>query len=604
MTSQPSKQPLVRGGNTRLLSKLPSMFVSNTLPCIHDNTIILAATHPNVTTADPKHDGWFISDFYAFNILLKGLGGSQTWLTAADPEKLVQRYNSFLHGNPFQDRKVCLDREILREKRITEVTVIRSSNMIDQFLKKAKEASELAKRNHAPLLLLVFCHGLPNHHLLLDAGNQSKGLSILRLKGVLEPGVCVTLVTTACYSGGWATSPDLNHTTIAAAGDGNLLQATSHSWNESLSIGRFCGSVFASTLFKTLSSAASPLLEADLASDLSQAQQSLQPENPNSVQTLTYNAFCESVWRTCANSVTRLWSSQSFNFSAQDDAWDYSWTGRTGFPLADFRERWNALTSIPYSGSEELRALQDQDPSNPSFSASGPVRDGLGESVVDEMTGHIAQKRLKDMARLFRQTCPGDHNLGMETGFWGRLRGFYEYGEFEEDAAMIEGAIRFRWESALLADFIVEALNLPVPNGEICIMWDWMAWIDVKLKTMSRDDLFSWRSSVYQKLNPHFEAPSYNEQGPPFGRPVEYVVSALMDASMPEDELTASILAIIEFMNLSRACNQQRLCRDRGVRQRGREWLRTVGKRARQSLSPRKRQSVSDSTSSKNITMV
>ncbi|KOS37337.1 hypothetical protein ACN38_g11862 [Penicillium nordicum] len=30
-----------------------------------------------------------------------GLGGSQTWLTAADPDKLVQKYNSFLHGNPF-----------------------------------------------------------------------------------------------------------------------------------------------------------------------------------------------------------------------------------------------------------------------------------------------------------------------------------------------------------------------------------------------------------------------------------------------------------------------------------------------------------------------
>lgn len=579
------------------------MFVSNTLPCIHDNTIILAATHPNIATANPKKDGWFVSDFYAFNLLLKGAGGSQTWLTAADPEKLVQKYGSFLHGNPFQDRKVCLDREILREKKITEVTVIRSSDMIDRFLEEAKEASELAKRNHAPLLLLVFCHGLPNHHLLLDAGNQSKGLSIVRLKGVLEPGVCVTLVTTACYSGGWTTSPDLNQTTMAGAGDGEVNGATSHSWNESPSIGRFCGSVFASTLFKTLSSAASPLLEADFASDPSQEQQSLQPENPNSVQTLTYNAFCESVWRTCANSVTRLWSSQNFNFSAQDDAWEYSWTGRTGFPLANFEERWNALASIPYSGSEELRARQDQNPNNRSFSASGHIRTGSGEDVIDEMTGHIAHNRLKDMARLFRQTCPGDHNLGRETGFWGSLRGFYEYGEFEEDATMFEGAIRFRWESALLADFIVERLNLPVPNGEICIMWDWMAWKDVKLKTMTRDELSSWRLPVYQKLIPHFEAPSYNEQGPPFDRPVTYVVAALMDASMSEDQLAASIAAIIDFMDLSRASNQQRLCRDREVRQRGREWLRTLGKRVRQSLSPQKRQSRSDSTSCENVAL-
>ncbi|KAJ6091820.1 hypothetical protein N7467_003789 [Penicillium canescens] len=80
---------------------------------------------------------------------------------------------------------------------------------------------------------------------------------------------------------------------------------------------------------------------------------------------------------------------------------------------------------------------------------------------------------------------------------------------------MIEGAIRFRWELALLADFIVEMLNLPVPNGEICIMWDWMAWTNVKLKTMARDDLDAWSLPVYQELSPHFEAPSYKEQGPP-----------------------------------------------------------------------------------------
>lgn len=54
------------------------------------------------------------------------------------------------------------------------------------------------------------------------------------------------------------------------------------------------------------------------------------------------------------------------------------------------------------------------------------------------MRGHVTHKRLKDMTRLFRQTRAGDLNLGRETGFWGRHRGFYEYREFEEDAAMIE----------------------------------------------------------------------------------------------------------------------------------------------------------------------
>jgi hypothetical protein len=55
--------------------------------------IIPAATHPNPTTANPKVDGWFLSDF-AFNIL-EGPGASQTRLTAANPENPVQMYGAF-----------------------------------------------------------------------------------------------------------------------------------------------------------------------------------------------------------------------------------------------------------------------------------------------------------------------------------------------------------------------------------------------------------------------------------------------------------------------------------------------------------------------------
>ena len=78
-----SKEPLVKGGNIRDKTRTPLTFNSTTPPEIHSNTIIVAATHPTISTGDPIRDGWFLSDFYAFNYLLKGLGSSQTWLTAA-----------------------------------------------------------------------------------------------------------------------------------------------------------------------------------------------------------------------------------------------------------------------------------------------------------------------------------------------------------------------------------------------------------------------------------------------------------------------------------------------------------------------------------------
>ena len=71
------------GGHVRQPDRVPSLFISSTPPVIHDNTIIVAVTHPNVQTGAQTRDGWFLSDFYAFNYLLKGLGSRKTWLTAA-----------------------------------------------------------------------------------------------------------------------------------------------------------------------------------------------------------------------------------------------------------------------------------------------------------------------------------------------------------------------------------------------------------------------------------------------------------------------------------------------------------------------------------------
>jgi len=214
----------------------------------------------------------------------------------------------------------------------TPVTVVKSSNMIDEFLKAVKKASELAKREGAPLLLLVFCHGLPGHQLMLD----DKGLSIVRLKGVIEPGCRVTLVTTACYSGGWAIDPDFNHTCLTAAGP----RTESNAWLPSASMGRSCGSIFASTIINTLSSVSSPLLD-NPAFEPADSMETLQPDNPTQSQTESYNQFRRSILEVCGARVHRLWAEQRFTFSAQNDDWEYSWTARTGIPLARLEERWN-----------------------------------------------------------------------------------------------------------------------------------------------------------------------------------------------------------------------------------------------------------------------
>lgn len=117
-----------------------------------------------------------------------------------------------------------------------------------------------------------------------------------------------------------------------------------------------CRSVFASTMIEALSSTTSPLLDADQNFNLCD-KVVLQPDSPTEQQTHTYNAFSQSVLDTCQNSNTRLGEFQNFRFSAQNDEWTFSRTGRTGIPLADFRERWDQPKPYPYTGPINMKTL-------------------------------------------------------------------------------------------------------------------------------------------------------------------------------------------------------------------------------------------------------
>ena len=100
----------------------------------------LLASQPTAQTGDQTKDGWFLSDFYAFSYLLNGSVANQTWLTAAKPGRLVEKYCDFLHGLPDRNRKVVLRRDVL-DSDITPVTLVEPAKMIDRFLSEVNEAS-------------------------------------------------------------------------------------------------------------------------------------------------------------------------------------------------------------------------------------------------------------------------------------------------------------------------------------------------------------------------------------------------------------------------------------------------------------------------------
>ena len=100
--------------------------------------------------------------------------------------------------------------------------------------------------------------------------------------------VDVTLVNTACFSGGWSVNPQLNVTSLVAAGP----DQESESWAASKSIG---GSIYATALIKALSDVASPLAMTDEVTGISG---SLQPTKPSGLQAETFNEFAKTVHET------------------------------------------------------------------------------------------------------------------------------------------------------------------------------------------------------------------------------------------------------------------------------------------------------------------
>jgi hypothetical protein len=84
------------------------------------------------------------------------------------------------------------------------------------------------------------------------------------------------------------------------------------------------------------------------------------------------------------------------------------------------------------------------------------------------------------------------------------------------------------------------------------------------------------------------DVPHRDDQGPLSLRAPLFVAAALLESEKPYEEIMAIIDEIREFMQSVVKFQQQNICANDTVRGRARDWLRTVGRKARRSLSPRK----------------
>ena len=321
-------------------------FTTHTPPDVTPNTMIVAVLGITQDTASPEEDGWFLSDFAAFHYLLRRFTKTQIWYHCLDLNALIETHTRYLHGNPFLDRKVVLDKEILASAQDDRAgqpltRILDPNNLKNAFKKAIKEQCDQAAKANPPenVLVLMFGYGEADHKGMYIGGGKQ---SLLRREhfasAFKESPALITLLTTHCYSGGWTCWPDLNISTMAAAGESKR----SRSWSKTGSSGRACGSIFTTAMIDKLvySSATGRGITDPRNSDNEEEELTDQQEE-------SYAELTEAVYENLLRGIDRRGMEHKITFGAQDDAWSMVWRQRTGYPLESYSTRWQSLPDWP-----------------------------------------------------------------------------------------------------------------------------------------------------------------------------------------------------------------------------------------------------------------
>ncbi|KAK0729598.1 hypothetical protein B0H67DRAFT_547716 [Lasiosphaeris hirsuta] len=333
------------------------------------------------------------------------------------------------------------------------------------------------------------------------------------------------------------------------------------SWRLSESMGRACGSVFASATISALSEASTPLLASDvgLQEATAEAGMSLQPEEPTKQQTETCNEFCCAITSSLQlGSEPRIFG-EHFHSSAQDDEWEWSWTRRMGIPLAYFEERWNQLETIP----------RREFPKPGDDNYTGSHLTGSANSYIDDMTREMAHSCVFGMAELFRQLFPRGWNKGWNVALAGDFFNFLQDRPGTPSAEYIADIIHLRWDTCLLVDGFVADHGLGGPDDKICIMWDSQTYPLAMVDKFGRD----WNKHYYLVWDALFKggaiiAPA-EHQGPPFARPHSYITSAIAETYSTKVEALVVVDAYCQYVSNIRKLHLERAIESPSVRRSG-----------------------------------
>ena len=511
MAYSASSQPALYGGYGKEDDKpfgglKDRFFDSRCPPIITTDTIIIAVCGPNDyrSNAHPNADGWFFSDFYLFHHLFRGTAKQQYRLTCVEPEMLIEKYTEYGHGDPrLKDRRIVLD-SMMKEE-VKDVLVFDEQDLLERFLSYVADASKKVKDTNRPILVLIFRHGAPELYSITIGGKgkfeNCPRLNRFKFREALlrhNSNPNVAFLTTACFGEGWCQTIFLNIAVMAGVDEEHELL----SWSQSASLSRCCG-------FRYATGVAQALIKSEI-----EGFSWITDEGEEVRESHTYASLVKLVHDTLVKEVD-VREENDISFSAKDDVWDMEWRARTGFPLTNYKEKWELLRRVDKGAATDI-----------SQSASIRFSDTIRLSTPQ------AEYRLKRLAFDYMKSFPGpdaaakNHRVHNDCN-----RLLKDEALSNDELERLAEALRYRLETMDRGTKYKDRLGVPFLDCRECDVWDYRKESSKNLEKRAR------HSQIFKKVGFHdlFDPPS--GEAMPYVKGQDYLTAVLTESGWSSQKI-------------------------------------------------------------------
>ncbi len=496
-----------------------------------------------------------------------------------------------MHGEAESDHRVVLDKNMLGALQADgNVHVSSRASLLQDFLDHVKAECRIAAEKRQPVLLLIFGHGdKDGYGISIGGGGDPDNAPRLRHQhleiSTRGLNISITLLTTACYSGGWLIQPGLNISALTAA------DSESESWAWKASLGSsYHGSIWATAVMETLIKMEDP--------KTTQFQSDAPPIDVDDLgqdaKSATFAKLAEAIRQTLKTEVDGR-DIQQISFGAQDDDdWAQEWRKRSGIPLGTFQERWEKLPRRPAQAIVTQRPSKTGSTLLKTGSSSKPQQPHEYDNrSIRRFTSHQNRSILADKCRQYLNSFPGVPQSSSDIRPFHAAKTFLASGSADTmDMLKLQAVMDYRLDAMLLATTLKD---IGLPTGcefPACSLFDNDTWRDALSNTPRTPENIR-RSEIYRLvLSKVFKAnlcgtPTI-QQGPAYSKPDAYLAAAFVENRLDEKSVDKAIAAMQAYKHALVITMTQRVRLDRSVRNTAGAAFRSLGKRLR-SPSPRKR---------------